>query len=133
MGKGTGRINEFICIVLFCFLLFSLPVMAQEEKSSGPVMKIDLGVTSLNLSVGESYTFQVKFEPEDTVLTTLDWYVSDESVISVDPLTDTVIGNDGEEIRVNAYTLYIGLSQPDEYSVRKCGCAPVRIQKQTKV
>ena len=53
--------------------------------------------------------------------------------IPLDPLTDTVIGNDGEEIHVNAYTLYIGLSQPDEYSVRKCGCAPVRIQKQTKV
>ena len=93
-----------LCAILSLLISLSfsiIPVTAQDEdtETSGPITKIDLGVSSLQLAVGESYTFQVKYEPEDTVLTTLDWYVSDESVLSLDPLTATITAlAEGEEI-----------------------------------
>ena len=108
MRKGMCRIKKILSFVLLCLVLFSLPVMAQEEEayvSPGPVTKIDLGVSSLNLKAGESYTFQVKYEPENTALRTLDWYVTDESVISVDPMTDTVTALADGEARIFAESL----------------------------
>lgn len=53
--------------------------------------------------------------------------------IPIDPLTGTVVNDSGETVRVDKYTLYVGLSQPDENSVCKCGCKPVVIKEQTKV
>ena len=108
MRKDIRRIKKIMSFVLFCLVLFSLPVMAQEEDayvSPGPVTKIDLGVSSLNLKAGESYTFQVKYEPENTALRTLEWYVTDESVISVDPMTDTVTALADGEARIFAESL----------------------------
>jgi len=96
-----NRIHLFFFYLILCLTLFCLPADAQEEEtvsvSDGPVTGIDLGVSSLHLSVGESYTFDVRFEPADTALRTLGWVVTDENVIRIDPLTDTVTAlADGE-------------------------------------
>ena len=48
--------------------------------------------------------------------------------VPLDPLTDTVINDRGEETKVQRYTLYIGLSQPDDLSVRMSGVRPVVIE-----
>ena len=93
MEKGIPRFSVFFVWLSFlCLVLLSFPAFSQDEEfvSYEPITKVDLGVTSLNLAVGESYTFEVSFEPADTILRTLDWYVTDESVVRIDPLTDTV-------------------------------------------
>ena len=91
-------------LVILNLLIFTLAISAQDEEivPSGAITKVDLGVSSLNLKVGETYTFRLKFEPEDTVLTTLNWYVTDDSVISIDPLTDTVTALADGEARIFA-------------------------------
>ncbi len=103
----------FIWLVLFSLFLFCFPVMSQDDISYGPITGIDLGVSSLDLKVGESYTFRVAFEPENTVFTTLDWYVTDESVIRVDPLTDTVTALADGEARIFAESF-------DQFSYAVC-------------
>ena len=42
------------------------------------------------MEAGESYTFRVTFEPENTAYPYLRWYSSDESVIRIDGLSFTV-------------------------------------------
>ncbi len=133
MRIGTDHFKKILSFVLFCLVLFYLPVLAQEEEivSNGPITKVDLGVDSLQLSVGESYTFHVTFEPENTDLTTLDWYVTDESVISIDPLTDTVTALAEGEARIFAEsfdqasydicTVTVGTSVSKDASVMKSG------------
>ena len=49
--------------------------------------------------------------------------------VTLDQYTDTVINDEGERCRVGHYTLYAGLSQPDELSVRLTGVCPVTIRK----
>ena len=133
MRIGTDHFKKILSFILFCLVLFYLPVMAQDEEivSNGPITKVDLGVDSLNLAVGESYTFQVTFEPENTDLTTLDWYITDESVISIDPLTDTVTALAEGEARIFAEsfdqasydicTVTVGTSVSKDASVMKSG------------
>ena len=53
--------------------------------------------------------------------------------VPLDPMTNTVVNENGEYVKVQDYTLYVGLSQPDELSVRMSGCKPFVIQKQTRV
>lgn len=100
---------------LLCLLLVSLPAAAQEEDyvPYQPITKIDLGVTDLHLAAGESYTFNVTYEPAETILTTLMWYVTDESVISIDPLTNTVTALQDGEARIFAESI-------DEISYAVC-------------
>ena len=52
--------------------------------------------------------------------------------VFLDPLTDTVISDTGEEVKAAGYTLYAGLCQPDELSVRMCGSQPVEIINRPK-
>ncbi len=52
--------------------------------------------------------------------------------VSLDPLTDTVISDTGEEVKAAGYTLYAGLGQPDETSIRMCGSRPVEIENRPK-
>ena len=47
--------------------------------------------------------------------------------ITLDKLTDTVVNDLGERIHTKHMTLYIGMSQPDEKSVRMSGVNPVSI------
>ncbi len=53
--------------------------------------------------------------------------------VPLDPLTDTVVNNLGEREKVYGYTLYVGLCQPDEQSIRMTGSRPVILKKQTEV
>ena len=52
--------------------------------------------------------------------------------VVLDPLTDTVISDSGKEVKADGYTLYAGLSQPDEFSVRMSGSKPVEIKNRPK-
>ena len=109
MKRESQRVGIFVLFLLVCNLFFTFPVFAQggEYVPYSPITKIDLGVTSLNLSVGESYTFHVTYEPENTVLTTLLWYVTDDSVISIDPMTFTVTAKEDGEALVKLGVDYI--------------------------
>lgn len=49
--------------------------------------------------------------------------------VPLDPLTDTVVTDAGTFEKVQHYTLYAGLSQPDEQSVSLAGAKPVEIIK----
>lgn len=123
----------FIWMALLCLALFIFPVSAQNEDHYRyePITKVDLGVNSLELEKGESYTFHVTFEPENTILKTLDWYVTDERVISIDPLTNTVTAlSDGEarifaesfdEVSYAVCNVKVGTSEAKDASVMKSG------------
>ena len=116
MSKENHRFSVFfIWLALLCFALVILPVSAQDgdQYHYEPITKVDLGVTSLELKAGESYTFKVTFEPENNILDTLDWYVTDERVISVDPLTNTVTALSDGEARIFAESM-------DEVSYAVC-------------
>ena len=113
--RKSGYYVLFIWLSLLCLMSGILPVSAQDEDQFHyePITKVDLGVTSLELKVGESYTFRVTFEPENTILDTLDWYVTDERVISVDRLTNTVTALSDGEARIFAESM-------DEVSYAVC-------------
>jgi beta-glucosidase len=49
--------------------------------------------------------------------------------ILLDPLTDTVINDNGETVKATHYKLYIGLSQPDETSISLLGNVPLILYK----
>ena len=53
--------------------------------------------------------------------------------IPLDPMTDTVITDTGDPVQAEKYTLYVGLSQPDEFSISLSGIHPVIISKRTEV
>lgn len=53
---------------------------------SAEPQKIDLGVETMTLEVGESYSFSVSYEPEDMAVHALKWSVSDDSVVTIDPV-----------------------------------------------
>ena len=108
MKEEKHRFSKLLVwLALLCLVMVSLPVSAQDGDyvPYEPITKIDLGVSSLNLAVGESYTFDVTYEPENTILTTLEWYITDEQVLSVDPLTSTVTALADGEARVFAESI----------------------------
>ncbi|MBR6089301.1 MAG: Ig domain-containing protein, partial [Anaerolineaceae bacterium] len=80
--------------ILYLFLSVTSVLAQIPGKGTGtsyqPVRKVDLGVTSLTLEAGEKYTFSVSFEPEDTPITRLTWFNTDNTVIAVNQLTNTV-------------------------------------------
>ena len=45
--------------------------------------------------------------------------------VPLDKLTDTVVNDKGERIQVEKHKLYIGMSQPDEKSIRLTGVRPI--------
>ena len=49
--------------------------------------------------------------------------------VDLDRLTATVVNDEGDRIPAEHYTLYIGLSQPDEKSVSMTGVQPLIIRK----
>ncbi len=52
-----------------------------------------------------------------------------EITVKLDPLTWTVVDEDGERREATGGTLYAGLYQPDELSVRLTGLKPIEIRK----
>ncbi|MBQ6510301.1 MAG: S8 family serine peptidase [Flexilinea sp.] len=114
MQEENHRFPVLFLFIWLCLASFILPVSAQEGYvSHEPITKIDLGVSELSLAVGESYTFHVTYEPEYTILRTLEWYVTDEQVISVDPLTSTITAMAEGEARIFAESI-------DEVSYAVC-------------
>ncbi len=69
-----------IIMVLACF----------ASAHAEPITAIDLGVDELSLKAGETYTFNVKYEPEVPQFYSLNWFITDESVIEIDGPTFTV-------------------------------------------
>lgn len=65
------------------------------------------GFSSVFLYAGESRTVQVP----------------------LDSRTEYVVNQDGLLVKVPHYKLYVGMSQPDEFSVQLCGVQPVMIEK----
>ncbi len=49
------------------------------------------------------------------------------TLIHLDRLTDTVVNERGERVKADRLHFYIGMSQPDEQSIRMCGVHPVEI------
>ena len=113
---------------LTCLALLSIPAAAQDHN---PVTHIDLGVSSLTMDPGESYTFQITYEPAAPSITTLNWYVTDERVIRVDPLTASVTALADGEVNIFAQsmdgfshavcTVTVGASATKDGSVPKSG------------
>ncbi len=77
--------KALLCIVL-ALLIFALAIPAFAE----PITKIELNTHDLTLEVGESYAFQVTYEPEQPDFYTLKWFVTDPSVIEVDAAASAV-------------------------------------------
>ena len=50
--------------------------------------------------------------------------------VHLDPLADTVVDEKGERIAVSGKTFYIGMSQPDEKSIRICGVTPLKLDEE---
>ncbi len=89
--------------VLICLLFAAAAVSAADPAySKSPITNVDLGVTDLILDVGESYTFDVKFTPENTAFRLLSWFTTDDSVVSVDSKTDTVTALRPGSVRIYA-------------------------------
>ena len=49
--------------------------------------------------------------------------------ISLDPNLDYVINDQGDSVKAEHFTLYIGFSQPDEYSMKLTGFTPLTLKK----
>ena len=93
--KNDIRRAVTILFAVLCFIVVVFPAFAQDpENGTGisyqPVRNVDLGVPSLTLDSGEKYTFSVRFEPEDTPVTQLTWFNTDNTVVGLNQLTNTV-------------------------------------------
>ena len=97
------RFLFFYVSVLICLLFAAAAVSAADPAySKSPITNVDLGVTDLILDVGESYTFDVKFEPENTAFRLLSWFTTDDSIVSIDSKTDTVTALRPGSVRIYA-------------------------------
>ena len=89
--------------MLFLMLLLavsSLSASAEDQYTYyDPINKIDLGVNTLELNVGESYTFQLKHEPVETPTVFLTWN-ADRSVLTIDEKTFTITATAPGKTRV---------------------------------
>lgn len=84
--KSLTTQRNIFALCLLLVLLLTVPAAGSSNMSG-----IDLGVESLTLEVGESYSFQVTYEPE-TAIHALKWSVTDDSIINIDPVHYTVTG-----------------------------------------
>ena len=86
--------KNYKCLFLTIIAVFCLSFTAVQAQEYGtsyqPIRKVDLGVASMTLEPGEQYTFSVSFEPEDPPITRLTWFNTDNTVIAVNQLTNTV-------------------------------------------
>ena len=81
-----------ILLTFLLIMLLSISVSAYEstEPGSGVIGKIDLGVSDLTLNVGDTYTFDIRYVPEDKSYPWLNWFLTNDNIISIDPDTATV-------------------------------------------
>ena len=52
---------------------------------------------------------------------------TETAIISLDKLTATVVNERGERIPVEGLKFYVGMSQPDEKSIRMTGVRPIEL------
>ena len=81
-------------------------VYVRCESPYAPVNPRLCGFTRVNVSAGEKKTVSLQ----------------------LDRLTDTVVNEQGERVKSESLTLYVGLSQPDKKSIGLCGVQPVEIK-----
>ncbi len=132
MRIGNQRYSIFVFFGAL-IILFAMPAGAQDTKpvSNLPVTHIDLGVTALELDPGESYAFQITYEPADPSVRTLNWYVTDENVVRVDQMSAVVTALGEGEDRIFAQsmdgfsysvcTVTVGSAVSKDGSVKKSG------------
>ncbi len=123
--KAQIHQKRIFALCLLLVLLLSVPVAGSSNMSG-----IDLGVESLTLEIGENYSFQVIFEPE-TAIHALKWSVTDDSIISIDPVHYTVTGLQAGTARILAEsfdgyawdvcTVTVNGTQPKDGSTAKSG------------
>ena len=91
--KNTNKFWLVLILAVVCLVCTAVPGFAQAQEygtSYQPIRKVDLGVSSLTLDVGEQYTFTVSFDPEDPPVTRLTWFNTDNTIVAVNQLTNTV-------------------------------------------
>ncbi len=89
MISQTNRYSRFkralsLCLCIILTLAFFTSAYAEQ------ITAIDLGIDDLTLKSGESYTFDVTYEPAVPQFYTLSWFVTDDSVVEVDVVDFTV-------------------------------------------
>ena len=80
-----------------------IQVYVRAESPYAPAFPRLCGFTRISVPAGETVT----------------------AVITTDPLSDTVVDENGDRIPAGNLTFYVGMSQPDEKSVRMSGVKPV--------
>lgn len=83
-----------------------MQVYVRCDSSDAPTFPRLCGFTRVSVRAGETVT----------------------AAIPLDQLTDTVVNKEGERIPVQHMKFYVGMSQPDEKSVRLSGVLPVEIE-----
>ena len=69
---------------LICLLFISLHwITYGEPEYYKPITEINLGIKQLKLNVGETYTFQLSYEPSDTPSVFISW-LTDNSILQID-------------------------------------------------
>lgn len=101
MNNFYYRHNIFLYVIAAVLILCS----AAAAGNYAPITSVDLGVEQLELEVGESYTFEVTYEPAEPSFYSLLWTVSDTSVISIDPASFTVTASAPGEAAILAESL----------------------------
>ena len=81
-------------------------VYVRCESPYAPVNPRLCGFTRVSVSAGEKKTVSLQ----------------------LDRLTDTVVNEQGERVKSESLTLYVGLSQPDKKSIGLCGVQPAEIK-----
>lgn len=93
--KNTNKYWFILVLAVLCLACTAVPGFSRYQENGTittyqPIRKVDLGVTSLTLEAGEQYTFTTSFEPENPPVTRLTWFNTDNTVIAVNQLTNTV-------------------------------------------
>ncbi len=105
LNNQTKRI-ALVLLALF-LLLASFPAAAQEEAAPAgkvyiPITGIDLGVSELTLEPGQTHSFEMEFQPENASIQSLNWFTTDDSVVSIDAVNNTVTALKPGTVRVLA-------------------------------
>ncbi len=73
-----------------------------NNKTYNRITKLALGVEFLTLDIGETYRFDIKYEPAASDLPWLNWYISDETLLTIDPDELTVTAKAAGSVRIMA-------------------------------
>lgn len=115
------RKRLFVLLLAVCLLVICFPAGAQEDPAPKaayiPLTSIDLGVSDLTLEKGETYKFEIGFEPETALIRSLNWFVTDDSVVKVDPVETTVTALKAGTARILAESLDGGVFAVCEVTV----------------